>query len=305
MTFKEPLVVHSERELPQEVMFHLQNSHSYRDLLIPNRYWFKYPEQWDLQPSKDPILGIRAIYIARTIRHVSFNVTVSYRTTDGSQLYHSLSGLTTDSTGNTPLTVTFTVDKYLDSDETIQSICSVFDLAASTAFTKAVTSIGSVNLLTDYSHPTMTYDIKQTPYSTMTITTPANDEGMTYEQLNEGAYETAVQWITVDSDSDDMIDMLSETTATNTSIEYNILWDHYQCYVRSSIAALNTDQFLGHTRSNHYTPIKYYRINAREQCFYVDLYSTRNHDAYVVLPEDNLDDLIIEGVVCFDSSAII
>lgn len=305
MTFKEPLIVHSERELPQEVMFHLQNSHSYRDQIIPNRYWFKYPEQWYLQNSKDPILGIRTIYIARTIRHISFNVTVSYHTTDGSQLYYSLTGVTTDSTGNTPLTITFTVDKYLDSDDTIHNLCSVFDNACSTAFTNAITNIGEVNLLTDYSHPKMTYDIKRTPYSVMSITTPANSENLKYYIELESQYESVEQWITVDSDSDDMIDMLSETTSTNTSIEYNILWDHYQCYVRSSITALNTDQFLGHTRSNHYTPIKYYRINAREQCFYVDLYSTRNHNAYVVLPEDNLDDLIIEGVVCFDSSALI
>ncbi len=310
MTLKEPLIVHSEREIPQEVMWHLQDGKEHRDSTIPNRYWFKFPEQWYNQCGKDPILGIRSIYIAKTIRHLSFKVYVMYWDLDDDYELHYIDS----TTGETKtLEFDFTTTTYLDTDDTIRKACQHFATDCATAFSTAFTSVPDSTLLQNKDLPTMTYNLQTTDdngqdthYGTLTFSTPANNESMTYTN-SIGTEVSVEQRITIEPLSDDFDKMFdtNNSTATATSEVYPILWDHYQCFVKSSISALTTDQYLGHTRSTPYTPIKYFRINTREQSFYVDLFSTRNHSAYVTLPDDNRDDLIIEGIVCFDSSAII
>ncbi len=304
MTTKEPLIVHHEREIPQEVMWHLQDGKVHRDTTIPNRFWFRFPEHWYNQYKKDPILGIRSIYVARTIRCVSFKVTIKYwNIDDDCELYYT--NPTTAATS--PISFTFTTTTYLESDDTIRKACQHWDDDCKEAFTDALTEFSDCILLksSEYSLPTMTYDIQATPYNTMIINTPANSESPTYTQ--DGSTVSVEQRIYIESLGDDNSKMfdLENVLTTNTTITWSILWNRYQCFVKSSISALTTDSFFGHTRSSHYNPIKYFRINTREQSFYVDLFSTYNHGAYVILPTDNLDDLIIEGIVCFDSSAII
>ncbi len=303
MTVKEPLIVHSEREIPQEVMWHLQDDKEHRDTVIPNRYWFKFPEQWHHQYGKDPILGIRSIYIAKTIRHLSFKVTITYwNVDDDCELYY----IDSTTSNSKALEFSFTTTSYLDTNDTIRKVCQHFSNDCSTAFSTAFTTVPDSDLLQKDILPTMTYNIQTTPYSTLTFNTPANAYDMKYTSTH-GTDVAVEQHITIESlgDDDGNLFDIDNGTVTSTKVSYPILWDHYQCFVKSSISALTTDSFFGHTRNDHYNPIKYFRINTKEQSFYVDLFSTRNHNSYVVLPDDNLDDLIIEGIVCFDSSAII
>ena len=60
------VVLSALREVPEEVMFLL--SESEQDPKKPNRYWFDFPSQWADQYKKDPIIGIRDIYLTRTNR---------------------------------------------------------------------------------------------------------------------------------------------------------------------------------------------------------------------------------------------
>ena len=55
-----------KKEIPYEVMFKVSDAQ--QDPIKHNRYWFNFPDQWVNQRDKDPIIGIRDIYLTRTNR---------------------------------------------------------------------------------------------------------------------------------------------------------------------------------------------------------------------------------------------
>ena len=62
------------REVPEEITFMLSDAE--QDPKIPNRYWFDFPSQWANQTNKDPIIGIRSIYLTKTNRFIRFTYKV-------------------------------------------------------------------------------------------------------------------------------------------------------------------------------------------------------------------------------------
>ena len=88
-------------------------------------------------------------------------------------------------------------------------------------------------------------------------------------------------------------------------IEFELDWSRYQCYVTSSISNDSEDNYLGHTRTDPYAPIKYYRLSSDSKRFWIDLYDTRDHEIEVKLPDDNKDVLYVEAVVCFGTKGML
>ena len=81
-------------------------------------------------------------------------------------------------------------------------------------------------------------------------------------------------------------------------------WSRHQIYLTSSISYEAEDNFLGHT--NHScNPIKYFRLTHEDKRFWVDMWESRNHNIPVEFSNDGKEVLYIEGIVCFDSKAML
>ena len=76
-------------------------------------------------------------------------------------------------------------------------------------------------------------------------------------------------------------------------IYFNRIWDRNSCIVYSNISEQSDNGYLGHTRKQSLQAIKYYPIKGNKNIFWVELYSTCDHKAAVILPEG--DELIIEA----------
>ena len=82
------------------------------------------------------------------------------------------------------------------------------------------------------------------------------------------------------------------------------VWTRHTIYLTSSISYEAEDNFLGHTNYSC-NPIKYYRLTNNDKKFWVDMWESRNHNIPVEFPYDGKEVLYIEGIVCFDSKAMI
>ena len=66
------------------------------------------------------------------------------------------------------------------------------------------------------------------------------------------------------------------------------IWTRYNCYVLSSLAVDDVNNFLGHTRPQSYMPLKYYRLSSKVKRFWIELYENRYHDVPVALPVERI-----------------
>ena len=79
-------------------------------------------------------------------------------------------------------------------------------------------------------------------------------------------------------------------TRFHRSLEFKHLWDRHSCKVISSISSQSNHFFLGNSQVNFH-PIKYFKLNARDNKFWIELYNADNptipvrltpHEGYVM-----------------------
>ena len=68
------------------------------------------------------------------------------------------------------------------------------------------------------------------------------------------------------------------------TIEFKNLWDRHTCKVYASFANQSNHYYVGNSHV-HFTPIKYYKLNARDNRFWIELYSGRKPNVPMRLPE--------------------
>ena len=68
------------------------------------------------------------------------------------------------------------------------------------------------------------------------------------------------------------------------TIELKNLWDRHTCKVYASFANQANHNYLGNTHV-YFTPIKYYKLNSRDKRFWLELYSARNPNIPMRLPD--------------------
>ena len=79
-------------------------------------------------------------------------------------------------------------------------------------------------------------------------------------------------------------------TRFHRNLEFKHLWDRHSCKVYSSIAGQSMHFFLGNSQVNFH-PIKYFKLNSRDDKFWIELYNADNptipvrltpHEGYVM-----------------------
>ena len=291
------VVLSALREVPEEITFMLSDAE--RDAKIPNRYWFDFPSQWANQQNKDPIIGIRSIYTTNTNRFIRYNYKVElFDPTD--------IGIDGTFDAATPLDkLEGTITHFLDGSDTIKPITDKFN-------EQWLENGKRTHTCSDEQHTWKQGEI-QAFYAY------SRERGKTYLRFGRGLMEDHEATITIKgvdllcpyrisitplSDDVKALFGFDEPKTELTRVEIPI-WSRYSCMVKSSLASNDKNNILGHTRSEIYTPIKYYRLNQYTKKFWIELYETRYHNSPVSLPSDKRDDLIIEAIVCFSSQGML
>lgn len=309
-----------QREVPYEVMFKL--SDAIQDPTKKNRYWFNFPSQWADQVDKDPIIGIRDMYLTKTNRFIDFDMTIQFVESLASlywtqKVYH----------------VTF----FLEGAEEINSFCIKFNSYLKDNDFPSTTS-SALEYAEDnydwndlYKHITCYYYYDANDHQVKlrfgkTLSCP---ESVTVNDTSNQTH-TAYFKIGIQANNEDTIALFGSANLFYDLDEVTIpIWSRYNCYLLSSLAENDVNGFLGHTRPLGFTPIKYYRMHSKNKKFWIELYETRYHDVKVTLPIDNIpnpdfddtqpisesnikylgttmrDDLFIEAIVCFSSSGML
>ena len=293
------VVLTSLREVPYETTFLL--SDATQDQSIKNRYWFDFPNQWTHQANKDPIIGIRDIYFTKTNRFIKYSYKVS--------LFGYSTPLATEEQIDI---IEGTINHWLDGgNDTVRHITDKFN-------EKWLTNGTRTHTCTDEEHTWKTDEIKayfdfdSETKKTCLYFGRGIGETSFYELINGNtttalAYQVEITALSPDAkilfSGEYFIAPWNNNKPCRVAIP---MWSRHQCLVKSSIAMNDKNNILGHTLARfNYTPIKYYRLNRDVKKFWIELYETRYHESPVVFPSDKRDDLIIEAIVMFTSSAML
>ena len=113
----------------------------------------------------------------------------------------------------------------------------------------------------------------------------------------------------VNDDARNILNFTSEESDTiestaNPIIRKNI-WDRNSCILYSNLSYMSEGSYLGHTRKYDIPKLKYYILTSSNKSFWVDLFATCDHNAPVMLPLDNKDELYIEAQLLTSPYAVI
>lgn len=283
------IILESLREVPQEIMFNSLTAK--RDQIIPNRYHFKFPEQWANQLDKDAIIGIRDFYMVRQNRYILFELVV--------WVYEP-----NEEEPNNLFMLKSKQRIWLDQTETLEKIPKILE-----------------EFWFDNIYFTFTYDggdkAKEILYNKDLIDCWYLNGKLYFGRLphkNNLEYEDEFKikhqceiliQLTPISDDAKAIFGTDESILKENELSIDNVYSRHQLYLTSSISNDTEDNFLGHTRNDSYIPMKYYRLTSESKQFWIDLWDTRNHNVAVILPKDNKDVLYMEAIVCFNASAMI
>lgn len=64
---------------------------------------------------------------------------------------------------------------------------------------------------------------------------------------------------------------------------FDNIWDRHSCKVYSSLGEQSLHNYIGNSQI-YYNPIKYFKLNSSDQRFWIELYSARQYNAPVKLP---------------------
>ena len=292
------VILTSLREVPYEITFLLSDAQ--QDPKIKNRYWFEFPNQWANIPNKDSIIGIRSIYMTKTNRYIQYSYKVELIPKNDTEPIDKVEG---------------TVKQWLDGSDTIRPIAEFFNERWQPKTDESdETHLGTrTHTCSDEDH---TWDKHEAfcyyGYDRNTNTTHLCfgrgilERDTIFVKDNEDLEVECEYKITITPESDDAKALFGSNNPLNAYTRVEIpVWSRYQCLVKSSLANDDKNNILGHTRNDPYVPIKYYRLNAHDKRFWIELYETRFSDCPVVLSSDNRDDLIIEAIVCFSSEGML
>jgi len=95
---------------------------------------------------------------------------------------------------------------------------------------------------------------------------------------------------------------VSDVFVGNYALVIHPKWDHSPMYIKSSISSLTDDSYLGHTVSTSIARIRYFKLPADARKIWIELYSARDHRVASILPDDEQDSVMIEGVVYLDAT---
>ncbi|MDR0832485.1 MAG: hypothetical protein LBM99_06275 [Bacillales bacterium] len=269
-----PLSSSRSRGIPKEVCFKLSKAR--QDPTKKNRWWLKYPEGWRIPNPYEAIIGIRSMYK----KHTDFDFQIRF-------MVCAYNGETeTDE-------IVVTLYMIITQDTTLGNICNEIN--------KAYCDV--INNRNDPSKPLKTSSF----FAFYKYLEEDNSNEENCYMFLKTFGENKVVVTAIENANFLFEDDLPISTPFTTFMTK--AWDRHNILINSSISVNDDDFFLGHTRPNTYTPIKYYRLTSTDREFWIDLYSShaRNCMIEVTLNEDQTPfvDIFIEAILLYESDVLI
>lgn len=261
--------------IPQEYSFFIEDAE--RDAKYPNRYKFKFPDNWRTSSNREPMIGIRAIFIPKAYRHVEFDFIIEKYLKDES------GNIGTDPTEE----LTFHIESFIPYEHDLRELRKdIFDCYKNKIEEKKLEDKFKLNNLY------FCYEYRKYPrtnrYSYCQVFNIINkDDKYVYKF---GMYN-------MNDDAKAIFNYYKTEVSTGESpLVFYDVWDRHDNMITSSLTSLNSRQYLGFT-DDSFKPIKYFKLNNNTNEFWIELWNSRNREIMSVLPYDDKDGLIIEAVL--------
>ena len=288
---------------PIETTFMSNSKNSRRDPLIKNRIHFKFPETWCNSISEqNRVIGIRNMFITKA--YSKPEIRLSYILQLKSVVGSSQPVYTNVKTG------VISVSKFFDDStllkEFIKKCNTEFDkLSFEDTFVPSEFGFSEdkINMINEtpffQSYFEYVEDNNGEHKARIVFSSPFNElheeiRGYyIYDSQTSYTYYFNYDVVCVNDDSISLFETDKERINEKGPIYFNDIWDRNACILFSNISEHTDDGYLGHTRKQQLTNIKYYEINNNNRTFWVDLFATCDHKAPVILPQK--DELFIEA----------
>ena len=291
------------RQLGQETVFMSNSSNSYVDPLHKERIYFTYPKNWSTNPNKTAIIGIRSLYVTRAFRRCIITLRQTLKYKDMADDSFDVESHDT------------TVSKFFKDDTLLQDyIGKINDELSSVTWADTNAPLLKNNRTLECYYEF--YKDNDKHRSRFIIKSPYNDlpeKDRTLTQTgasglsDDRLYYIDFEIVACNEDACVVFNYTKPEPQRDLDepiITYDI-WDRDACIVYSNIAYMSDHSFLGHTRRYELNTIKYYEINKNNQTFWVDLYSSVDHECPVYLSKDRKDELYIEAVLLTSANAVL
>ena len=276
------------KEVPQEVLFKSNSSkNAIRDQNKPNRIWFMFPEQWANQLNKDSIIGFRNFYVVKEDRYIVLNLDID--------VYENIEL----EERNTLFSLSGKLKFWIGQSDSLSKIPSKFEeswhhhmktIIINNDFAyEQLNNNNLIGCLLINNELIFTHTIHQDKLEYI-------DEDGTHE------CHLAIHITPLNEDCKNVFN-ISNRVSGDDELKIKV-WSRHTIYLTSSISYEAEDNFLGHTNYSC-NPIKYFRLTHNDKRFWVDMWESRNHNIPVEFSNDGKEVLYIEGIVCFDSKAML
>ena len=276
------------KEVPQEILFKSNSpKNAMKDQNKSNRIWFTFPEQWRNQLNKDSIIGFRNFYVVKEDRYIVLNLDID--------VYENIEL----EERNTLFSLSGKLKFWIGQSDSLSKIPSKFEeswhhhmktIIINNDFAyEQLNNNNLIGCLLINNELIFTHTIHQDKLEYI-------DEDGTHE------CHLAIHITPLNEDCKNVFN-ISNRVSGDDELKIKV-WSRHTIYLTSSISYEAEDNFLGHTNYSC-NPIKYFRLTHNDKRFWVDMWESRNHNIPVEFPYDGKEVLYIEGIVCFDSKAMI
>ncbi|MBR6906983.1 hypothetical protein IKN40_00275 [bacterium] len=289
-----------KREIPYEVMFKLSDAK--QDPIKKNRYWFDFPSQWADQYNKDPIIGIKDIYLTKTNRIIQYDFKIHIieeGANESVKLWLTRSG-----------TLVYT----LDGEDTIKDFTTKFSnywkaQTKETYQAEDYSALKNGNDVYDWNEKDLAawFEYDSTSNKCLLHIGCSNvcPESLTVVDTNNQTHTVKFKFEIRSVNEDTNVVLGTNVLKSGLKEVVLPIWTRYGVYITSSLAEDDVNGFLGHSRPLGFNHTKYYRLKNTCKKFWIELYEVRYNKVPVdVLPNDSRDDLFIEAIVCFSSEGM-
>lgn len=261
--------------LPREYSFFIEDSK--RDEKFPNRFKFKYPDSWRTSENREPIIGIRSIFVPKAYRHIEFDFIIEKYLKDES------GGIP-----DTPITdIRFHVESFLSYEKDLRELRrDIISTYYRTIIDEKKMDDFKLNNLY------FCYEYRKYPE------TNRISYCQVFNIINKDdkyIYKFGIYNMNDDARAVFNYDKTEITTGESELVFYDV-WDRHDNMITSSLSSLNSRQYLGFS-DDVYRPVKYFKLHNNVNEFWIELWNSRNRDIMSILPYDNKDGLIIETVL--------
>lgn len=273
-------------DVPREYTFFIDpenndnstNLSVYKDGLIPNRYWFMYPQDWKTSMNKEPMIAMRRMTINKCYRKIRFTFAINRY-------------LKNQVIAKPDKEINFKVVVNIDFLEDLREIHK----AGRKSLAKAIKKEKLEDVFDE------DYFFMDFEYKPLKENNDYSTNRLSFVEIFKVPEETpdyyySISIYNMSEDFKQVFNYHDELDIMDSYYDINFydVWDRHTCFVKSSISSMNAKNHFCQTDQT-YTSFKTYKLNTEADRFWLEFYNSRNIDVPNIFPKDGKEGLIFEA----------